>query len=266
MSILTTALPTPPDGDDGLLPAGTASPGSDRAWRSPRKRYAAVKGVLERLAALFLLVPAAPLIGLAGLLIKLTSRGPVFYSQTRLGRGGRPYTMHKLRTMTHDCEKHSGPRWSTEGDPRITPVGRFLRRTHLDELPQLWNVLRGDMGLVGPRPERPEFVVALEKALSRYRERMLVKPGVTGLAQVQLPPDTDLTSVRRKLAYDLYYVYHMSAWLDARIFLGTALKVVGVPFAVLGKVALMPSRQTVEQTYRRTSPDRLPERTPAQIA
>jgi lipopolysaccharide/colanic/teichoic acid biosynthesis glycosyltransferase len=252
MSALTSALPTPPGGDNGLLQV-EATFGTDRAGWSPGGRYAAVKGVVELAAALVLLVPAAPLILLAGLLIKLTSRGPVFYAQTRLGRRGRPYAMYKLRTMAHDCEKLSGPCWSAEGDPRVTPVGRFLRRTHLDELPQLWNVVRGDMGLVGPRPERPEFVGALERAVPRYRERMLVKPGVTGLAQVQLPADTDLASVRRKLAYDLYYIHKMSAWLDLRILLGTALKVVGVPFDLLGKLARMPGRQAVEHAYRRTA-------------
>src|SRR5207253_4196733 len=142
---------------------------------------------------------------------------PVFYSQIRLGRGGKPFAIYKIRTMTHNCEKVSGAQWSTPGDARITPVGRFLRKTHLDELPQLWNVLRADMSLVGPRPERPEFVPKLEHALPRYRDRLAVRPGVSGLAQVQLPPDTDLASVRRKLAHDLFYVERMSFWLDLRI-------------------------------------------------
>jgi lipopolysaccharide/colanic/teichoic acid biosynthesis glycosyltransferase len=232
--------------------------GVGRSWGRQRSWYLAARGVLERAAALVLLVPAAPLMLLAGVLVKLGSRGPVFYSQTRLGRQGRPYKMYKIRTMVHDCESVTGPRWSAEGDPRITPVGRFLRRTHLDELPQLWNVLKGDMSLVGPRPERPEFVVALEKSIPRYRERMLVKPGVTGLAQVQHPADTDLASVRQKLAYDLYYVREMSLWLDLKVFLGTALKVFGVPFGPLGKLIRLPSRQVVEETYRSTPADPLP--------
>ena len=105
----------------------------------------------------------------------------------RLGKNGRPFRLHKIRTMRHDCEKATGPRWAVPGDPRITPLGRFLRQTHLDELPQLWNVLRGEMSLVGPRPERPEFVPDLEQAIPHYRDRLLVRPGVTGLAQVQLP-------------------------------------------------------------------------------
>src|SRR5439155_12868491 len=119
---------------------------------------------------------------LSMLLVKLTSRGPALYTQTRLGRNGRPFTIYKLRTMQHRCESLTGARWSTPGDPRITPVGRFLRKTHLDELPQLWNVLRGDMALVGPRPERPEFVPQLEQAVPHYRDRLLVRPGVSGLA------------------------------------------------------------------------------------
>ena len=132
-------------------------------------------------------------------------------------RDGRPFTLFKIRTMAHDCEKASGARWSTPGDPRITRVGAFLRKTHLDELPQLWNVLRGDMSLVGPRPERPEFTPLLEQVVPHYRDRLAVRPGVTGLAQVQLPADTDLDSVRRKLAYDLYYIRHLNGWLDLRL-------------------------------------------------
>src|SRR5205823_10851019 len=158
------------------------------------------------------------------------SRGPVFYSQTRLGRGGRPFRIYKIRTMVHNCERQSGARWCTSGDPRITPVGRFLRATHLDELPQLWNVLRGDMSLIGPRPERPEIIAALERAIPRYHDRLLVRPGLSGLAQVQLPADTDLHSVRRKLAYDLYYVEQLGAWLDLRLALATALYLLRVPF------------------------------------
>ncbi|HJT76327.1 MAG TPA: sugar transferase [Gemmataceae bacterium] len=253
MSILTTALTaTPSPENDGPGSAGRVAP-ADSDFGPLRVRYAAVREVIEFPVALALLVVAAPVIFVAGVLIKLTSRGPVLYSQTRLGRYGRPYTIYKLRTMGHECEKQSGPRWSTYGDPRITPVGRFLRCTHLDELPQLWNILRGEMSLIGPRPERPEFVSALEKSIPRYAERMLVKPGVTGLAQVQLPADTDLASVRRKLAYDLYYIREMSFGLDLRVLVGTGLKVFGIPFRVLGRLVRMPSRQAVEEAYQFTS-------------
>jgi lipopolysaccharide/colanic/teichoic acid biosynthesis glycosyltransferase len=151
--------------------------------------------------------------------------------------------------MVFDCEKISGARWSAANDPRVTPVGRFLRRSHIDELPQLWNVIRGDMSLIGPRPERPEFVPGLQKAIPHYTDRLLVRPGVTGLAQVQLPPDTTIESVRRKLAYDLYYVRQVSFWLDVRILFCTAFKVIGVPFHLLRDLFRMPSRFEVERAY-----------------
>jgi lipopolysaccharide/colanic/teichoic acid biosynthesis glycosyltransferase len=209
---------------------------------------------LEFLVALGLLVVTAPLVLLAALLVKLTSRGPVFYTQVRLGRGGRPYLLYKIRSMAHDCERLSGPRWSTGRDPRVTPVGRVLRFTHLDELPQLWNVLCGEMSLIGPRPERPEFVPQLEQALPRYRERLRVRPGVTGLAQVQLPADSGLESVRRKLAYDLYYIEAVGPWLDLRILLSTALKMVGVPFPALRWLFGMPTPAEVERSFLHAAP------------
>jgi lipopolysaccharide/colanic/teichoic acid biosynthesis glycosyltransferase len=222
--------------------------GSDPGW------YEAGKRAGDVVLALVLLVLNAPLLVLAVILVKLTSRGPVLYSQVRLGRGGRPFTLYKIRTMAHQCESLTGIRWSTPGDPRITPVGRFLRRTHVDELPQLWNVLCGAMSLVGPRPERPEFVPQLEHAIVRYRERLLVRPGLTGLAQVQLPPDTDLDSVRVKLAYDLYYVREVGWWLDLRILLGTALHVVGVPFRSLRRLLCLPDREVIEGAYQASLP------------
>ena len=159
------------------------------------------------------------------------------------------FTIYKIRTMIHNCESKSGACWSTAGDPRITLVGRFLRRTHLDELPQLWNVLRGDMSLVGPRPERPEFVPQLAEAIAGYRERLLVRPGVTGLAQVQLPADTDLTSVRRKLAFDLYYIENASLLLDLRLIMATAFHAVGVPFILTGKLFFVPTGEEIERAY-----------------
>src|SRR5439155_655859 len=178
--------------------------------------YLASKRALDLVVTLMLAVPAAALILLSALLVKLTTRGPAFYSQIRLGQGGRPFRLYKIRTMIIDAEK-DGACWSRPDDSRITPVGHFLRATHLDELPQLWNVLLGDMSLVGPRPERPEFVPSLEQAVPRYHDRLLIRPGLTGLAQLQLPPDTDLESVRRKLACDLYYVQHLGLWLDLRL-------------------------------------------------
>jgi len=215
---------------------------------TPRRRgYMRCKTVLEISAAFVLLVLAAPLIAVAGLLVKLTSRGPVFYTQTRVGRNGRLFTIYKIRSMVHECESLTGPRWAIPGDPRVTWMGQFLRHTHLDELPQLVNVLRGEMSLIGPRPERPEFLPALERALPGYRCRLSVRPGVTGLAQVKLGPDTDLNSVRRKLAYDLHYVGHVSFWLDLRILLCTAFKSLGDPARLSRRFPLGPAVAALER-------------------
>jgi lipopolysaccharide/colanic/teichoic acid biosynthesis glycosyltransferase len=198
------------------------------------------------LLALLLLFVAAPIMLIAAVLVKLTSQGPAFYTQTRVGKNGRLFTIYKIRTMINKCESLTGPRWAIPDDPRITRLGQFLRLSHLDELPQLINVLRGDMSLIGPRPERPEFIPKLERAIPWYRDRLAVRPGVTGLAQVHLPGDTDVNSVRRKLAYDLYYIERLSPWLDLRILLCTALHAVGVPFRVSRRLIRMPSAKAVE--------------------
>lgn len=232
------------------MPNGQADhPLTDLLSRSARG-YLAVKVALDIVTALTLLVLTAPLILLAVVLVKLTSPGPALYSQTRLGRFGRPFTIYKIRTMGHDCESLTGPRWSTAGDTRVTAVGRWLRRTHLDELPQLWNVLRGDMSLIGPRPERPEFVPKLEQAVPHYRQRLQVRPGVTGLAQVQLPPDSDLDSVLIKTAYDLHYILRIGVLLDARIAWATFFKLTGLSFDRLRTLFRFPRREVVEQGYR----------------
>jgi lipopolysaccharide/colanic/teichoic acid biosynthesis glycosyltransferase len=215
-----------------------------------RPVYDAVKVVAEFLFAFLLFLLAAPVLVLVALAVKLTSRGPVLYSQVRVGKGGRPFTLYKIRSMVHDCEKASGVQWSKPGDPRITRVGAFLRKTHLDELPQLWNVLRGDMSLVGPRPERPEFTPGLERAIPHYRDRLAVRPGVTGLAQVQLPPDTDLASVRRKLTYDLFYIHYRSLWLDLRLIACTAVHMLGVPYGLLRWLFAMPRPEAVEIAFQ----------------
>jgi lipopolysaccharide/colanic/teichoic acid biosynthesis glycosyltransferase len=239
---------------DSAARPGARTPAA-RAWVDdlvpPSARwYLGAKAALDFIIALALLVLTAPLILLAMLLVKLTSPGPALYSQTRLGRHGRPFTLYKVRTMAHDCESLTGPRWSVPGDSRVTAVGRWLRRTHLDELPQLWNVLRGEMSLVGPRPERPEFVPRLEQAVPHYRKRLQVRPGVTGLAQVQLPPDSDLDSVRLKTAYDLHYVCGLHPLLDLRIAWATLLKLAGVPFDRLRAIFRLPRRDVVEAGYR----------------
>jgi lipopolysaccharide/colanic/teichoic acid biosynthesis glycosyltransferase len=195
---------------------------------------------------------AVPLVGLAALAVKLTSAGPVFYSQTRIGLNGRRYKIFKIRSMHHNCEVRSGITWSQKGDSRIFRVGKFLRATHLDELPQLYNVLRGEMSLVGPRPERPEVIRAkgLDQLVPGYKHRLLVKPGVTGLAQIQLPADSDITSVRYKVVYDLYYVKHQSLLLDLRILLSTVFKAAGAGPRLLRWVFLLPSRRKVAAVFR----------------
>jgi lipopolysaccharide/colanic/teichoic acid biosynthesis glycosyltransferase len=201
--------------------------------------YEAIKPRLEFLLAAVMLLLTSPLILLVIVLVKLSSRGPAIYRQQRIGLGGRTFTIYKIRTMYEDSER-DGPTWAVPGDPRVTPVGWVLRATHLDELPQLINVLLGGMSLVGPRPERPEFVEKLERDLPGYRRRLAVRPGVTGLAQVQQHADTDLASVRRKLNYDLCYVERIGPWLDARLIAGTALKCLGVPFSWIGWILHLP--------------------------
>jgi lipopolysaccharide/colanic/teichoic acid biosynthesis glycosyltransferase len=190
-----------------------------------------------------------PVVAVAALFVKVTSRGPVFYTQVRLGRGGRPFVIYKLRSMYADSEALTGPCWSSRGDPRVTPVGRFLRWSHVDELPQMWNILVGDMSLIGPRPERPEMVPGLERAIPRYRERLLIRPGLTGLAQVQLPPDTDLNSVRVKLAHDLCYLECHSLWLDCRLFVATVLHVCGMPYGWTRLLCGLPGGRLVAERY-----------------
>ncbi len=209
---------------------------------SSATRYDAMKSLFDVPTAVVLLVISAPVVLLAMLLVRLTSRGPAVYTQKRLGFNGRVFTMFKIRTMYLGSEPN-GARWSLPGDSRVTPVGRFLRWSHLDELPQLVNVLRGEMSLIGPRPERPEIVAQLVKSLPEYRLRLLVRPGVTGLVQVLQPPDTDLNSVRKKLNFDLYYIRRMNPWLDLRIVVGTALHLLSVSHRYIGRVLRFPDER-----------------------
>jgi lipopolysaccharide/colanic/teichoic acid biosynthesis glycosyltransferase len=212
--------------------------------------YQHAKPVIDWMLAALLLVLTAPIMLLAMAAVILTSRGSVIYSQERLGRNAKRFKIFKIRTMYDRCEASTGPVWALpSGDPRVTLVGRFLRKTHIDEFPQLWNVLRGEMSLVGPRPERPEFVSELETAIPRYRDRMLVRPGITGLAQVQLPPDTTLDDVKRKLTCDLYYIHRANFWLDVRILLSTVSNLAGIPSAFVLAFLRIPSGEPVERAY-----------------
>lgn len=180
-----------------------------------------IKRALDLVVALFGLILSSPICLLTALVIKIESRGPVLYRQRRAGQRGRPYTLMKFRTMREDAEAHSGPVWADRYDKRVTRVGRFLRKVRIDEIPQLVNVLRGEMSLVGPRPERPEFVDTLGGAIPFYKERLLVPPGITGWAQVKYPYAASVEASRRKLQYDLYYIKHMSFALDVLVLLRT---------------------------------------------
>lgn len=189
-------------------------------WRLVLKR-----GV-DLVAAALGMVAASPLMALIAVAIKLDSKGPVLYAQERVGRFGEPFTMYKFRTMQVDAEAQ-GPTWAAgDEDPRMTRVGAVLRRTHLDELPQLLNVLKDEMSLVGPRPERPCFVEQLDREIPCYEDRLLLKPGVTGLAQVHYRYDQTIADVKRKLRFDLLYVKRMCLMLDAKILAWTFLVMV----------------------------------------
>ena len=181
----------------------------------------AIKRGCDVAFSLGLLLVTLPLMLLTALLIVLDSRGPVLYRQERAGLGGRAFVVLKFRSMRSDAEKDGAPRWAATGDARVTRVGRIIRKLRVDELPQLINVLRGDMSLVGPRPERPEFVEAFVEQIPFYAERHCVKPGITGWAQINFPYGASLEDAREKLAYDLYYVKNHGLFLDLVIVLQT---------------------------------------------
>jgi sugar transferase (PEP-CTERM system associated) len=179
------------------------------------------KRLLDILAASVGLIAALPFMLLVALAVRLDSPGPIFFRQERVGRGGRPFTLWKFRSMGTDAEA-GGARWAVEGDPRVTRVGRFIRKTRLDELPQLWNVLVGDMSLVGPRPERRMFVDQLKEQCPWYEQRLVVRPGLTGWAQVKAPYASTFEESIEKLKFDLYYIKNLSLFLDISILLSTA--------------------------------------------
>ncbi len=191
----------------------------NRGW------YASVKRILDIISATLLSLLALPFSPLIALAIKLDSAGPIFYRQLRMGKGGKPFTLVKFRNMHHNVEKVTGPVWAAENDQRATRVGKFLRKSRIDELPQLWNILKGEMSFVGPRPERPEFHEKLKEEIPFYEERYLVTPGLTGWAQIKHKLDFSggmtIQDTAEKLQHDLFYIKNRSLLLDLGIFLRT---------------------------------------------
>ena len=188
----------------------------------PKPSRVLLQSVYSMTIAVLAALAAAPLMALVAILIRLTSRGPALYRQQRVGRNDRPFTLYKFRSMYRDAEDRSGAVWAQPGDPRITPMGKWLRKLRLDELPQLFNVLKGDMSIVGPRPERPEFVCQLEQRIPYYRQRHCVKPGITGWAQINHKYGDTIEDTIIKLEYDLYYIKNLAPALDAYIMFHTA--------------------------------------------
>lgn len=188
------------------------------------RTFDACKASLDYVLAAVLAVLFSPVLLICVVVIKLSSRGPAFLRQTRLGKGGKPFQMHKLRTMYLNAEDESGPVLASENDNRIMPTCKWMRRSHLDEIPQLINVLKGEMSLVGPRPERPEIAERICRRLPEFRNRLLIRPGITGLAQVRNGYDTCLDAVKHKLQYDLEYIRRRNWMLEIGILLMTLLK------------------------------------------
>lgn len=186
-----------------------------------RKRFMEFKRFFDTLTSAIGIVVVLPVIAFVALVIKIVSPGPVFFSQDRVGWGGKIFKIYKLRTMRVDAEKHTGPMWAQEDDPRLIRFGKLIRKMHLDELPQLFNVLKGDMSIVGPRPERPVFVAQLSKEITDYRKRTSVRPGITGLAQIWHKYDENIKDVKKKVRYDLLYIREMCLTVDLRILLQT---------------------------------------------
>lgn len=196
------------------------------SWVQIRRHgFPALKRAVDVILALLMLLIFGPPMLLLGLMVKITSSGPTFYKQERSGMDGRPFTLLKLRSMVANAEGVTGPVWAAQADPRVTPLGQFLRDHHLDELPQLVNVVKGDMSLVGPRPERPVFVDSFVETIPQYPVRLTVKPGITGLAQVKHKADETADDVKEKLVYDIDYVRNMNLVLDLKILVATVRKV-----------------------------------------
>ena len=186
-----------------------------------RTLFRRVKRAVDLVLAAVLLVLAAPVMAVVAVAIRLELRGPALFRQERMGRNGQRFVLLKFRSMYEDAERATGPVWAAADDPRITRVGRFIRKTRLDELPQLWNVLRGEMSFIGPRPERPHFVQTLQEIVPYYAQRLVVRPGITGWAQVRYPYGASAEDALEKLQYDLYYIKNMSLFLEFMILLAT---------------------------------------------
>ncbi len=180
-----------------------------------------IKRFMDLVLSVLLFVTGLPFYIIFGLLIKLDSKGPVLFKQIRAGLQNSSFLLYKFRSMGFRAEADTGPVWTEQNDPRITKVGQFLRRFRFDEFPQLLNVLKGEMSLVGPRPERPFFVEKLKQEYPFYMRRLKVRPGITGWAQIKHPYDEHLEDVREKLRYDFYYIENVSLWLDLKIIIGT---------------------------------------------
>ncbi|CUT02926.1 undecaprenyl-phosphate glucose phosphotransferase [Candidatus Chrysopegis kryptomonas] len=190
-----------------------------KPWEKVAKR------LIDIVVSLVVLVVGLPLWILIAILIKLDSRGPIIYKQERVGKDGKIFTLYKFRSMYENAEAMTGPTWATKNDPRVTRIGKILRKLHLDEIPQFFNVLKGDMSLIGPRPERPMFVEKLSKEIPLYKRRLKVKPGITGWAQVKYKYDESIEDVKKKLQYDLFYIENMSLRMDLKIIAYTILHV-----------------------------------------
>jgi exopolysaccharide biosynthesis polyprenyl glycosylphosphotransferase len=197
------------------LPLIDVMPDPMPSWEKGTKR------IFDLVFSIVILIIATPIMVIVAMLIRLTSSGPAIFAQERVGRFGRPYTMYKFRTMKQNAEVETGPVWAKENDPRITPLGKWLRKTRIDELPQLFNVIKGEMSFVGPRPERAHFVEQFKKEIPLYARRLNVRPGITGWAQVKWKYDTSLEDVKEKTKYDLFYVENMSLRMDFKILFNT---------------------------------------------
>lgn len=193
--------------------------------RFARKRFQQFKRGFDISVSVLGLIICAPIVGLATIVIKIVSPGPVFFKQERVGLRGKMFNIYKLRTMKLDAEKNTGPVWAQENDPRLIKFGKIIRKMHIDEIPQLVNVLKGEMSIIGPRPERPVFVEQLQGQILDYDKRLIVKPGITGLAQVWHKYDETIKDVKRKIKLDLLYIRKMCLWVDMRILAMTVLAV-----------------------------------------